>query len=69
MSGRYQQWVMGATTGNIDRIAGDGVRLTHRNAQASCTLGRAAFITGQLPMRTGPSTVEMSGAVGMSGAT
>ena len=68
MSGRYRQRVMGAT-GKIDRLAGEGVRLTHRNAHDRYSLGRAALVTGQLRMRTGPSTFEMSGAVGMSSAT
>jgi arylsulfatase A-like enzyme len=53
---------MGAPTPNIDRIAHDGVLLTDCYAQASCTAGRAAFITGQIPMRTGLTTVGLPGA-------
>src|SRR5262245_11014099 len=49
----YHQGLMGGRTPNIDRIAREGVRLTDAYAQASCTAGRAAFITGQIPMRTG----------------
>ena len=60
--GCYNQGVMGAPTPNIDRIAAEGVRLTDCYAQASCTAGRAALITGQLPMRTGLTTVGMPGA-------
>jgi arylsulfatase A-like enzyme len=47
---------------NIDRIARDGVLLTDCYAQASCTAGRAAFIIGQLPMRTGLTTIGLPGA-------
>src|SRR4029453_13093755 len=53
---------MGTRTPNIDRIAAEGVMLTDNYAQASCTAGRAAFTTGQLPMRTGLTTVGMPGA-------
>ena len=51
--GAYHQGMMGAPTPNIDRIANGGVRLTDAYGQASCTAGRAAFITGQIPLRTG----------------
>jgi arylsulfatase A-like enzyme len=47
---------------NIDSIARDGALLTDCYAQASCTAGSAAFITGQLPMRTGLTTVWLPGA-------
>jgi arylsulfatase A-like enzyme len=60
--GCYHQGVMGARIPNVDRIAAEGVRLTDCYAQASCTAGRAALITGQLPMRTGLTTVGMAGA-------
>src|SRR5262245_52872933 len=49
----YHRGIMGGATPNIDRIAREGVLLTDAYAQASCTAGRAAFITGQIPMRTG----------------
>jgi arylsulfatase len=58
----YHQGLMGTRTPNIDRIAAEGARLTDCYAQASCTAGRAAFITGQIPMRTGLTTVGMPGA-------
>lgn len=54
--------IMGVRTPNIDRIAHDGLRLTSFYAQPSCTAGRAAFITGQLPVRTGLTTVGTPGS-------
>ena len=47
--GAYHRGMMGARTPNIDRIAAEGVMLTDAYAQASCTAGRAAFITGSDP--------------------
>ena len=58
----YHRGMMGSTTPNIDRIANDGMIFMDHYAQASCTAGRAAFITGQYPMRTGLSTVGLPGA-------
>jgi arylsulfatase len=58
----YHQGVMGTRTPHIDRIADEGVRLTDCYGEASCTAGRAAFITGQIPMRTGMTAVGMPGA-------
>jgi arylsulfatase A-like enzyme len=60
--GAYHRGMTGAPTPNIDRVAREGVMLTDCYAQASCTAGRAAFITGQLPMRTGLTTVGLPGA-------
>ncbi len=60
--GAYHRGVMGGATPNIDRIAVEGTLHTDHYAQASCTAGRAAFITGQIPMRTGLTTVGMPGA-------
>jgi Sigma-54 interaction domain/Sulfatase len=60
--GAYHQGMMGTKTPNLDRIAPEGARLTDAYAQASCTAGRAAFITGQLPIRTGLTTVGLPGA-------
>jgi arylsulfatase A-like enzyme len=60
--GAYHRGIMGGRTPNIDRIAREGALLTDCYAQASCTAGRAAFITGQLPMRTGLTTVGLPGA-------
>ena len=53
---------MGVQTPNIDRIGKEGLRLTSFYAQPSCTAGRAAFITGQLPVRTGLTTVGTPGS-------
>ena len=58
----YHQGVMGYQTPNIDRIAKEGVRFTDFYGQQSCTAGRAAFITGQSPIRTGLTKVGMPGA-------
>jgi arylsulfatase len=60
--GAYNRGMMGASTPNIDRIAREGVLLTDAYGQASCTAGRAALITGQIPMRTGLTTVGLPGA-------
>ena len=49
-------------TPNIDRIAREGMLFTDHYAQPTCTPGRAAFITGQLPIRTGLTTVGMAGS-------
>jgi arylsulfatase len=54
--------IMGVQTPNIDRIGREGLRLTSFYAQPSCTAGRAAFITGQLPVRTGLTTVGTTGS-------
>ena len=61
--GAYHRGLMGTETPNIDRIAAEGVMFTDAYAQASCTAGRAAFITGQIPMRTGLTTVGMPGGL------
>src|SRR5262249_8432674 len=51
---------------NLDRLAAQGMMFTDYYAEASCTAGRANFITGQLPIRTGLTTVGQAGAtVGM----
>jgi arylsulfatase len=49
-------------TPNIDRIGKEGITFTDHYAEPSCTAGRAAFITGQMPIRTGLTTVGMPGA-------
>ena len=51
----YNQGMMGFRTPNIDRVAKEGALFTDFYAQQSCTAGRAAFITGQTPFRTGKS--------------
>jgi arylsulfatase len=58
----YGLGTMGYTTPNIDSIAEDGIRFTDHYAQPSCTAGRAAFITGQYPIRSGMTTVGQPGA-------
>ncbi|MGD9108266.1 MAG: arylsulfatase [Gammaproteobacteria bacterium] len=54
--------MMGYQTPNIDRIAKEGIAFTDYYGQQSCTAGRAAFITGQNPIRTGLTKVGMPGA-------
>jgi arylsulfatase A-like enzyme len=58
----YGSDIMGVKTPNIDRIGQEGLRLSSFYAQPSCTAGRAAFITGQLPVRTGLTTVGTTGS-------
>jgi arylsulfatase A-like enzyme len=58
----YHRGMMGGSTPNIDRIAKKGMIFMDHYAQASCTAGRAAFITGQYPIRVGLSTVGLAGA-------
>ena len=53
---------MGYRTPNIDRIAAEGIEFTDYYGQQSCTAGRAAFITGQNPLRTGLTKVGIPGA-------
>lgn len=58
----YHQGFVGYRTPNIDRIATDGGKFMTYYGQQSCTAGRSAFITGQLPFRTGLSKVGLPGA-------
>jgi len=58
----YNRGMMGYRTPNIDRIADEGALFTDYYGQQSCTAGRAAFITGQSPMRTGLLKVGLPGA-------
>src|SRR6185312_2839276 len=58
----YSEGLMGYRTPNIDRIAAEGVRFTYYYGEQSCTAGRAAFICGQNPYRTGLTKVGMPGA-------
>ena len=60
--GAYNQGIMSGRTPNLDRLAGEGMRFTDYYAEASCTAGRANFITGELPIRTGLTTVGQAGA-------
>ena len=64
--GAYHRGIMADRTPNLDKLAAEGMMFTDYYAEASCTAGRAAFITGQLPIRTGLTTVGQAGAdVGM----
>jgi arylsulfatase len=58
----YHRGMMGSRTPNIDRIAAEGALFTDYYGQQSCTAGRAAFITGQHPFRTGLLKVGLPGA-------
>lgn len=58
----YHRGMMGGRTPNIDRIANEGAIFTDSYAQQSCTAGRASFILGQHPFRTGLLTIGMPGA-------
>jgi arylsulfatase len=58
----FSRGMMGYRTPNIDRVANEGVAFTDFYGQQSCTAGRAAFITGQNPLRTGLTKVGMPGA-------
>jgi arylsulfatase len=59
---RFNKSMMGYRTPNIDRVANEGVTFTDYYGQQSCTAGRAAFITGQNPLRTGLTKVGMPGS-------
>jgi arylsulfatase A-like enzyme len=59
----YNMGMMGYKTPNIDRIAKEGALFTDWYGQQSCTAGRAAFITGQSPIRTGLTKVGLPGAL------
>jgi arylsulfatase len=64
--GAYHQGIMSGRTPNLDKVAAEGMRFTDYYAEASCTAGRANFITGQLPIRTGLTTVGQAGSpIGM----
>src|SRR5271156_6642641 len=58
----YHRGMMGGRTPNIDRIANEGALFTDYYAQQSCTAGRASFITGQTPFRTGLLNVGLPAA-------
>jgi arylsulfatase A-like enzyme len=60
--GAYHQGIMSGKTPNLDRLASEGMRFTDYYAEASCTAGRANFVTGELPIRTGLTTVGQAGA-------
>lgn len=60
--GLYSHGMMGIPTPNIDRIGREGIYFTDHYSHPTCTPGRAALITGQLPIRTGLTTVGMAGS-------
>src|SRR5262245_19315616 len=60
--GVYNQGIMAGRTPNLDRLAAEGMRFTDYYAEASCTAGRANFITGELPIRSGMTTVGQAGS-------
>ncbi len=67
--GAYHRGMMAGKTPNLDKMAAQGMLFTDYYAEPSCTAGRANFITGQLPIRTGLTTVGQAGAkVGMPAA-
>ena len=64
--GAYHRGIMSGKTPNLDKLAAEGMLFTDYYAEASCTAGRANFITGEMPIRTGMTTVGQAGAdVGM----
>jgi arylsulfatase len=68
--GAYHRGIMASQTPNIDEIAAEGAIFTDYYTEASCTAGRANFITGQLPLRTGLTTVGQAGQdIGMPAAS
>jgi arylsulfatase len=60
--GAYHRGIMSGKTPNLDKLASEGMMFTDYYAEASCTAGRANFITGELPLRTGLTTVGQAGA-------
>src|SRR5258706_10141203 len=60
--GAYHRGLMAGRTPNLDKIAAEGMLFTDYYAEASCTAGRANFVTGELPIRTGMTTVGQAGA-------
>lgn len=64
--GAYHRGMMSGKTPNLDKLAQEGMLFTDYYAEASCTAGRSAFITGELPIRTGMTSVGQAGAkIGM----
>jgi arylsulfatase len=60
--GAYHGGIMSGKTPNLDKLASQGMLFTDYYAEASCTAGRANFITGEIPLRTGLTTVGQAGA-------
>jgi arylsulfatase A-like enzyme len=65
-TGAYHRGLMAGRTPNLDQLAAEGMLFTDYYAEASCTAGRANFITGEWPIRTGLTTVGQAGSpIGM----
>ena len=60
--GAYHRGIMAGRTPNLDQLARQGMMFTDYYAEASCTAGRANFITGEIPFRTGLTTVGQAGS-------
>jgi arylsulfatase len=60
--GAYHRGIMAGRTPHLDQLAAEGMMFTDYYAEASCTAGRANFITGELPIRTGMTTVGQAGS-------
>ena len=60
--GAYHRGLMASRTPNLDQLASQGMMFTDYYAEASCTAGRANFITGEIPFRTGLTTVGQAGS-------
>src|SRR4051794_5796578 len=60
--GAYNRGIMSGKTPHLDKVAAEGMMFTDYYAEASCTAGRANFITGELPIRTGLTTVGQAGS-------
>ena len=60
--GAYHRGMMSGKTPHLDKLAAEGMMFTDYYAEASCTAGRANFITGEIPLRTGLTTVGQAGA-------
>src|SRR6476619_239706 len=64
--GAYSRGMMAGRTPNLDKLASEGMLFTDYYAEASCTAGLANFITVELPIRTGMTTVGQAGSpIGM----
>src|SRR2546427_10479874 len=59
--GAYHRGLMAGRTPNLDKLAKEGMLFTDYYAEASCTAGRANFVTGEVPHRTGMTTVGQAG--------
>src|SRR5262249_54890890 len=60
--GAYHRGMMASRTPSLDRLAAEGMIFTDYYAEASCTAGRANFVTGEIPFRTGLTTVGQAGS-------